>query len=89
MNKELLEILDKNTLPDHKHMRTVAKKTPKTLRWTFAGYCCSRCEKLIQSAYVAKKHICQPNLARKTVREHVPDNIKTVSGKPFVDISKV
>lgn len=83
MNKQLHEIFEKHSLPNHKHMRVVARYGVTLKKWTFMGYACSKCEKTVKTEYVAKKHLCMPSLARKCLREEVKENIKTVSGRPF------
>ena len=83
MNTVLKKIMEQHSIPEREHMRVVCRKDMKNKTWVFAGYTCSRCEKTLKTQYVATKHVCVPGMARKTLREPVPDNIKTVSGKPF------
>lgn len=64
-------------------MRVVCKIDYKTKKWVFAGYTCSRCEKTLKTKYVATKHVCQTADVRRFVRDTVPNNVKTVSGKPY------
>ena len=83
MNKQIQEIVEKHTLPNHKHMRVVTRYGITLKKWTFMGYACSKCEQTVRTEYLAKKHHCTPALARICLREEITENIKTVSGKPF------
>lgn len=86
MNKQLQQIRENHSLERYEHMRVVSRFDRKERKWSFLGYICSKCEQTLRTEYLAKKHICQPAMARKCLREEITENIKTVSGKPFKQI---
>jgi hypothetical protein len=83
MNTKLKKIMEQYSIPERGHMRVVCRKDTKNKTWVFVGYICSSCEKMLKTQNVAVQHVCIPSLARKTIREPVNPDVRTVSGKPY------
>lgn len=89
MKPDPKHIIEQNKIKDRDDLHVTLGFDKKVQTWKFTGYLCSKCNNQLRTQYVATKHVCQPQRLRQLeIRKNIvePENIKTVSGRPYKQI---
>lgn len=86
MKPDPKQIIEQNKIKDRSDLRVTLGYDRKIQIWKFVGYVCHNCNNMLKTQYTATKHVCQPQVLRHIQnRQNMvePENIKTVSGRPY------